>query len=302
MRHNTTSHDVLVIGGAFAGMAAATYLARARRSVCVLDTGKPRNRFAEASHGFLGQDGRAPQEILDTARAQLLGYWNVQVVQQEAVTARRADEGFVVTLASGEEHEARKVILAFGLRDTLQNIPGLEERWGRSVLHCPYCHGIEFSERALGVLYRTPMSVHQALLIAEWGPTTLYLHGEELAAEDAEKLAVRGVQVEPARIAQLVGNGHTLHAAQFADGRERTLEALYVAPRSCLSSPIAQQLGAAIDDGPMGEMIRTDTNRMTTVDGLYAAGDIARAPHSVSWAVADGVTAGTSVHRALVFG
>ena len=296
------THDVIVIGGAFAGLAAATYLARARRSVCVLDTGKPRNRFAEASHGFLGQDGRNPLSILETARAQLLSYWNVEIIQQEAVTARRLGDGFAVTLANGEQHEARKLILAFGLRDTLQDIPGLEQRWGRSVLHCPYCHGIEFSERQLGVLYRTPMSVHQAMLIAEWGPTTLYLHGEELAAEDAEKLAARGVCVEQARIAGLAGEGHALETIQLHDGRERALEALYVAPQSCLSSPIARHLGAVIDDGPMGEMIRTDNNRMTTIDGVYAAGDIARAPHSVSWAVADGVTAGTAAHRALVFG
>lgn len=296
------THDVIVIGGAFAGLTAATYLARARRSVCVLDTGKPRNRFAEASHGFLGQDGRDPMSILETARTQLLGYWNVEIVPQEAVTAYRLDDGFAVTLANGERHEARKLILAFGLRDTLPNIPGLEARWGRSVLHCPYCHGIEFSERQLGVLYRTPMSVHQAMLIAEWGPTTLYLHGAELSAEDTEKLVARGVNVEPARIVGLAGEGHALESIQLHDGRARALEALYVAPQSCLSSPIARQLGAVIDEGPMGEMIRTDNNKMTTIDGVYAAGDIARAPHSVSWAVADGVTAGTAAHRALVFG
>ncbi|HEY0928875.1 MAG TPA: NAD(P)/FAD-dependent oxidoreductase [Gemmatimonas sp.] len=302
MSNNTRPIDVIVVGGGFAGLAAATYLARARRKVLVLDTGKPRNRFAHASHGFLGQDGRNPMDILADARAQLLSYWNVQVLHDEATSARPTDNGFAVTLASGQEQVASKLLLAFGLHDTLDNIPGLQERWGRSVLHCPYCHGIEFSDRPLGVLYRTPMSAHQALLIAEWGPTTLYLNGATLEAEDAEKLAARGVAVEPARVTRLVGEDDALLAIELEGERHRAIEALYVAPQSTLSSPLAMQLGLGIDDGPMGEMIRTDNHRMTTLDGVYAAGDIARAPHSVSWAVADGVTAGTSIHRNLVFG
>lgn len=180
--------------------------------------------------------------------------------------------------------------------------PGLQERWGKTVLHCPYCHGIEFSDRRLGVLYRTPMSVHQAYLIAEWGPTTLYLNGAELDAESAETLAGRGVAVEAAKVESLEGEHLGLSAIALEDGRKSAIEALYIAPQSCLSSPMAEKLGAEIEEGLMGPLIRTDADKMTSVPGLYAAGDIARAPHSVSWAVADGVTAGTSAHRALVFG
>lgn len=295
-------HDVIIVGGGFAGLAAATYLARARRSVAILDTGKPRNRFAEASHGFLGQDGRNPRQILADARAQLLAYSTVKLIDAKANAARAQDGGFTVTLASGEEIDARKLILAFGLRDELPELPGLQERWGKTVLHCPYCHGIEFSDQELGVLYRVPMSVHQASLIAEWGPTTLYLNGAELPEEDKAALAARGVRVEPAPIAGLVGEGRGLSAVELADGRRSAVAALYVAPQSCLSSPLAQQLGAEIDQSPLGEIILTNQDRMTSIPGLYAAGDIARMPHSVSWAVADGVTAGTSAHRALVFG
>ncbi|NYZ15781.1 NAD(P)/FAD-dependent oxidoreductase [Azospirillum sp. RWY-5-1] len=296
-------HDAVVVGGAFAGLAAATYLARARRSVCVIDARRPRNRFANASHGFLGFDGSDPRSILAKARDQLAAYPTARLIEGEAIAARCDGDGFSVTLSGGgEAMSARKLILAFGLRDQLERIPGLAERWGRTVLHCPYCHGFEFSGRSLGVLYRAPMSVHQACLVAEWGPTTLFLNGAELDPGSAAALAGRGVAVEPGTLSRLVGEGHALSAVAFEDGRERPVEALYVAPRSCLSSPIAEQLGAAIDEGPLGPMIRTDADRMTTVPGLYAAGDIARAPHSVSWAVADGVTAGTSAHRALVFG
>ena len=295
-------HDAIIVGGSFAGLAAATYLARARRSVRVLDTGEPRNRFADESHGFLGHDGSDPRHILATARKQLLAYPTVELIDDKAEMAQTNDAGFSVSLANGEVIEAPKLILAFGLRDELPVLPGLQERWGKTVLHCPYCHGIEFSDQELGVLYRVPMSVHQASLIAEWGPTTMYLNGAELTEHDAATLAARGVRVEPAPVAGLIGERSALSEIELEDGRRRPIAALYVAPRSCFSSPLAEQLGAEIDEGPLGPMIRTDADRMTSVSGLYAAGDIARMPHSVSWAVADGVTAGTSAHRALVFG
>ena len=294
-------HDAIIVGGGFAGLAAATYLARARRNVRILDTGKPRNRFAEASHGFLGQDGSNPAEILAIARAQLQAYDSVELTDARASKARVIEDGFAVSLADGEEITARKLILAFGLHDELPDLPGMQERWGKTVLHCPYCHGFEFRDRQLGVLYRTPMSVHQAQLITEWGPTTLYLNGAELSGDDGAQLQARGVRIEPAPVLGLLGKGTDLSAVELDDGRSSAVSALYIAPRSCLNSPVAEQLGARIDDGPMGPIIHTDGDKLTTVPGLYAAGDIARAPHSVSWAVADGVTAGTSAHRALVF-
>lgn len=295
-------HDAIIVGGGFAGIAAATYLARARRNVRILDIGKPRNRFAEASYGFLGQDGSNPAEILATARAQLQAYDSVELTDARASEARVIDDGFAVSLADGEEITARKLILAFGLHDELPDLPGMQERWGKTVLHCPYCHGFEFRDRQLGVLYRMPMSVHQAQLITEWGPTTLYLNGAELSGNEAAQLHARGVRIEPAPVLGLAGEGTGLSAIELADGRSSAVSALYIAPRSCLNSPVAEQLGARIDESPMGPIIHTDGDKMTTVPGLYAAGDIARAPHSVSWAVADGVTAGTSAHRALVFG
>lgn len=294
--------DAIIVGGGFAGLAAATYLARARRNVVVIDTRQPRNRFTDASHGFLGHDGSDPQQILATARRQVMVYPTVRMIDGEATGAGVADDRFCVTLGNGEALATRKVILAFGLRDALPPIPGIQERWGKTVLHCPYCHGIEFSDRQLGVLYRTPMSVHQASIVAEWGPVTLYLNGHELDAEGAELMAQRGVRVEAAKVTGLEGERTALSSVVLDDGRRSAVDALYIAPQSCLSSPLAEQLGVVIEEGPMGPMIRTDAEKMTTVPGVYAAGDIARAPHSVSWAVADGVTAGTSAHRALVFG
>ncbi|HEU4521431.1 MAG TPA: NAD(P)/FAD-dependent oxidoreductase, partial [Thermoanaerobaculia bacterium] len=136
-------HDVIIIGGSFAGLSAAMYIARGRRSVCVIDTGAPRNRFAQHSHGFFGQDGSEPGAMLVTARTQVAAYPTVSFIDGKAVKAERTAHGFSVTLATGETLESTKVVLAYGVSDELPSIPGLAERWGKSVLHCPYCHGFE---------------------------------------------------------------------------------------------------------------------------------------------------------------
>lgn len=291
--------DAIIVGGSFAGMSAATYIARGMRSVCVIDTGSPRNRFAEASHGFFGQDGSNPRAMIAQARAQLAAYPQVTIVAGEATDAR-AGEHFTVTLKSGESLAAARLVLAYGISDVLPDLPGLAQRWGKSVLHCPYCHGYEFADHKLGVLAVSPSSAHQAMLIAEWGPTTLYLNGGAMPDEaTCARLAQRGVEIEPAALAALLGPGETLSGAHLTDGRTVAIDALYLAPRSRLNVPLAERLGCALDEGPFGPVIRTDAAKQTTVTGVYAAGDIARAPHSVSWAVADGVTAGVSVHQSL---
>lgn len=294
--------DAIVIGGSFAGLSAAIQIARARRSVCVIDAGGPRNRFAAAAHGFFGQDGNDPLAMIASARAQVHRYPTVQMITGEANAARAVSSGFEVTVTDGETLMATKLVLAFGVADVLPELPGLAERWGKSVLHCPYCHGFEYAEKRLGVLYSTPMSAHQALLIAEWGPTTLYLNGNETLGEEAQaKLAQRGVMIEPARIDALQGENGGLSSLLLADGRDAPIDALYVAPSSRLNSPIADQLGCAMSDSPHGPVIHTDEKKQTTVPGVYAAGDIARAPHNASWAAADGVTAGVFLHQSLVF-
>ena len=293
--------DAIVVGGSFAGLSAATYIARGCRSVCVIDAGSPRNRFAAASHGFFGEDGSDPREMIQRARVQLARYPQVTFREGEAVDAR-SGRNFSVVLANGDMVEAARLVLAYGISDILPELPGLAERWGKSVLHCPYCHGYEFAERRLGVLMVSPMSAHQALLIAEWGPTTLYLNGGQAPDGPVEAdLLRKGVRIEPAPLAALLGDGDALAGVQFEDGRTAPIDVLYLAPRSCLNSPLAERLGCALDDGPFGPVVRTDATKMTTVAGVYAAGDIARAPHSVSWAAADGVTAGMSAHRSLAF-
>ncbi|MBD8641595.1 NAD(P)/FAD-dependent oxidoreductase [Sphingomonas sp. CFBP 13733] len=295
-------HDAIVIGGSFAGLSAAIHIARARRSVCVIDAGLPRNRFSDASHGFFGQDGGEPLAMIAEASAQLQRYPTVLTMSGAAVGASAIPGGFEVELAHGVTITAAKLVLAFGISDVLPEISGLTERWGKSALHCPYCHGFEYAGQRLGVLQTMPMSAHQALLIADWGPTTLYLNGGDLPdIETQAKLARRGVLIEPAQIARLQGWEDHLSSLLLDDGREVAIDALYLAPRTTLNSPIAEQLGCDLDDGPLGPVIRTDAAKLTSVPGVYAAGDAARVPHNATWAAADGVTAGVSLHQALVF-
>lgn len=295
-------HDAIIIGGSFAGLSAAMYLARGRRRVCIIDTGSPRNRFAAHSHGFFAQDGSEPGAMLATARSQVGAYPTATFVEGRAVGAAVEPKGFSVKLATGEVLESARLVLAFGISDELPAIPGLAERWGKSVLHCPYCHGFEFSGRRLGVLNLSPMSIHQAMLIAEWGPTTLYLNGAPEPDDDAlAQLRERGVRIEPAPVRALHGEGAQLSEIELADGRTSGADALYLGPRTRLNSGIAQQLGCELEEGPLGSVIRTDPQKMTTVSGVYAAGDITRFAHNATWASADGVTAGVALHRSLVF-
>jgi thioredoxin reductase len=295
-------HDVVIIGGSFAGLSAAMYIARARRSVCVIDAGSPRNRFALQSHGFFAQDGSEPGAMLATARLQVAAYPTVTLIEGKAIKAAKAPHGFSVTLATGEVVESARLVLAFGISDELPSIPGLAERWGKSVLHCPYCHGFEFSGRPLGVLSVSPRSIHQAALIADWGPTTLYLNGgPEPDDESLSRLRNRRVAIEPVPVRALHGKGMELSAIELVDGRMSRVDALYVGPRTRLNSDIARQLGCELDEDTFGQIIRTDPQKMTTVPGVYAAGDITSSAHNVTWASADGVTAGTAAHQSLVF-
>ena len=168
--------DVAIVGGSYAGLSAALQLARARRSVVVVDAGARRNRFAESSHGFLSRDGEAPAAIAAHGREQLLAYPNVRFVEGTADTARRDGANLVVSV-QGEKIVARRLILATGVVDELPSIPGLQERWGRAVFHCPYCHGYELGQGRIGVLATGEASFHQAMMLPDWGPTTLFANG-----------------------------------------------------------------------------------------------------------------------------
>lgn len=296
------SYDVIVVGGSFAGLSAAMQLARARRRVLVIDAGRPRNRFTHASHGFMGQDGRTPAQIVETATAQVLAYPTAELRRDEAVEARPAERGFEVGLASGGRVNASRLVLATGVVDELPDLPGLRERWGKSVLHCPYCHGFEVAGRRLGVLANSDANVHQALLLPDWSDdVTLFTNGTfEPTDAHRESLARRGVRLEARRVTALAGDGEALLGVRLAGSDDVVrVDALFTSSRTRMASPLAEQLGCAFDDGQFGPYIRTTDRRETTVPGVFAAGDAARASHNATWASSDGVTAGIAAHQSL---
>lgn len=296
------THDVIVVGGSFAGLSAAMQLARARRTVLVIDAGRPRNRFSPASHGFLGQDGNPPLEIMATGRRELLAYPSVSFIDGEVVSAKAAPGGFDLGLGDGRVFAGRRLVLATGVRDELAAIEGLWPRWGCSVIHCPYCHGYEVSGHALGVIASGPMAIHQALLVTDWGTVTYFSQGVfEPNAEQMTKLAVRGIAIERAPVVELLGAVPELDGALLDDGRVIALSAVFVQPKAHLVGSLAAQLGCESDDTPMGQVIRIDDRKQTTVKGVYAAGDAASPMWNATLAAAAGLGAGVCAHQSLVF-
>lgn len=291
-------HDVIIIGGSYAGMAAALQLLRARKKVLVIDAGERRNRFASHSHGFLGQDGRDPAEIASSARAQLEAYPSLTWIQGRAEAVAGQVDDFTVTTTDGQAHASRRILLATGVADQLPAVAGLAERWGQSVFHCPYCHGYELDQGRIGIVATGAVSAHQAELLTEWGEVTLLLNGAfELADDVRDTLEGRGVAIEHTPIDRIEGVADVL----LADGRVLPFAGLFTAPRCAPSSGVAAAAGCALEDGPMGTQIVTDAENKTSVRGIFACGDVARAPHSVSLAVGHGAMAGIQVHRSLIW-
>ncbi|MFU8864285.1 MAG: NAD(P)/FAD-dependent oxidoreductase [Rhodobacterales bacterium] len=294
--------DVVIIGGSFAGLSAAMQLARARKAVLVLDTGQPRNRFAATSHGFPGQDGQRPEVIRAGLRAELAAYPTVTFRDAEATTVTRDGAGFRIQLADGGQITARRIILAYGVRDTLPDLPGLRERWGVSVLHCPYCHGYELNGQAVGVLARDESSLHQAMILPDWGQTVLFTQALFTpSSEQAVELGRRGVSVETSPVVALIGDSPALEAVQLQDGRRIPLAGLFLAPLTAPASDLADQLGCAVKDGPTGPYLAVDVMQATSVAGVFAAGDLASPMPNATLAAAAGVMAGGAAHRSLIF-
>ncbi|AMN80449.1 NAD(P)/FAD-dependent oxidoreductase [Pseudomonas azotoformans] len=288
-------YDVIIVGGSYAGLSAGLQLARARRQVLVIDSGQRRNRFAATSHGFLGQDGQAPEMIAAEGRSQLMEYPTVTWVQDRVVQAK----GCSVRTEYNGAFQAKRLILATGVVDELPTIEGLQERWGKHVFHCPYCHGYELDQGRIGVLATSPLAMHHALMLPDWGTTTLFTNGVFTPdAEQQAQLDRRGVSVENAAVRRISGERADL---ELDDGRVFNLDGIFTMSRTRIS-PLAEQLGCELADGPTGPYLHTNDMRQTSVPGVFACGDTSLAAGSVALAVAEGVRAGVGVHFSLING
>lgn len=290
-----TVFDGIIVGGSYAGLSAAMALGRSLRQVLIIDANQPCNRFAPHSHNFITQDGQPPAAISQAAKAQVLAYPTVQWLQGLAVAARGEDGAFEVEVATGEVYKAKKLLFATGLRDVLPDMEGLEACWGKSVIHCPYCHGYEVKGVPTGILANGEEVYDFARLISNWtDKLTIYSNGP--AQFDRQQLPV-GVQVEERPVQALLHQEGQLEAVLLEGGSNSPLEALYFRPAFEQHCALPEELGCALTE--MGH-VEVDAFQQTTVAGILAAGDCTTPFRAVSVATAQGTKAGAFLNHQLI--
>ena len=278
-------------------------LARARRSVLVIDSGHPRNAPASGVHGLLGLDGTPPGELLERGRAEVRRYGG-EVLSDEVVTAAKDGAGFQVTLAGGGTVGARRLLVTTGLVDALPDVPGVRERWGKDVLHCPYCHGWEVRDSAIGVLATDSRALHLTQLFRQWSDDIVLFCNEQAppGGEEAEKLAARGIRVVEGEVTALEIAGDRLVGVRLKDGSVVARDALAVSTRMVARAGFLSSLGLHPEEHPsgMGEHIRVDATGRTEVAGVWAAGNVADIAAQVGAAAAQGAFAAAQINFDLV--
>ncbi|MGY1638818.1 NAD(P)/FAD-dependent oxidoreductase [Geodermatophilus sp. SYSU D00742] len=301
-----TQVDVVVVGGGAAGLAGAVALLRARRTVLVVDAGQPRNAPAEGVHNYLTREDTPPTELLAAGRAEVEAYGGT-VVPRAATAIERRDGGFRVLLDDGTAVAGRRVLVATGLVDELPDVPGVAQLWGSDVLHCPYCHGWEVRDQALGVLGDGPMAVHQALMWRQWSDdVVLFLHrAPEPTADEREQLAARGVRVVEGEVSALDRTGGRMAGVRLASGEVVPRTALVVAPRFTARADLLAPLGLVaepleVDGHVVGSRIPAGPTGATAVPGLWVAGNVADLHAKVVSSAASGVDAGAAVNADLI--
>ena len=292
-----SEHDVIVIGGGAAGLSAALVLARARRRVLVVDAGEPRNSPAARVHGFLSRDGLPPRELLAAGRAEVEGYGG-RIVRATVVDVRATSGGGLeAVLHDGSCARARRLLVATGLRDELPPVRGLRERFGRDVLHCPYCHGYEVRDRRLGVLGGGASSLHQVQLVRQWARDVVFFPaGTVLTPDQREQLTARAIGVVEGAVTGLVVADDVLTGVEVDGSRVVARDAVFVAPRFVPNTDLLARLGATLD--PQGWVV-TDGGR-TSVPGVWVAGNAGNPRAQVITAAGEGSAAAIALHADLV--
>lgn len=297
-------YDVIIIGGGAAGLAAAVALARARRHILVVDAGNPRNAPAEHAHNYLGLEGIPPLELLEKGRREAQSY-GAEIRQGSVVATSGAIGHFTVDLDDKTKISARRLIVTTGLTDELPDIPGILQRWGREVLHCPYCHGWEVRESTVGII-GSSFGVHQALMWRQWTDSiVLFTQDHEPNDEEYEKLAARGISVVTDKIAEIVVENDVLSGVKLLSDNTIDVQAVVVKPNFAANGEILKSLGLETTDVAMGEhvmgsAISTDPTGATSVAGVFAAGNVTAITDTLIAAAAAGGRTGGAVNQSLI--
>jgi thioredoxin reductase len=289
---HTDTYDVAIVGGGAAGLSAALVLGRARRRVAVIDAGEPRNSPAAHMHGFLSRDGLPPNDLLRLGREEAAGY-GVEFVPAHVASV---DPGFTITLADGSTLAARRLLIATGATDELPPVPGAQARWGRDLLHCPYCHGWEVRDRPLGVLHTGSGSVEYAHLVRQWSDDLVFFPGlHRLASTEHEQLEAHGIRIVDGAVRQLIVEDDRLTGVVLSDGRIVERSALFFRPN--LRARGTALIACALDDFGF---ILVDAAGRTSTAGVWAAGNVANPRAQVITAAGEGSAAAISINADLV--
>ncbi|WP_379086911.1 NAD(P)/FAD-dependent oxidoreductase [Pedobacter sp. UC225_65] len=290
--------DAIIIGGSYAGLSAAMALGRSLRNVLVIDNGKPCNQQTPHSHNFLTRDGETPAHLAAIAKAQVLVYPTIQYLDDTVINAHQIENGFKVDTFN-ETFQAKKLILATGVKDILPNIKGFAECWGISVLHCPYCHGYEVRSKATGIIANGEMGYEFIKLISNWTEDlTLFTNGPiELDQLSQQKLASKKINIVDKEIEELIHSSGLVSHIRFKDGSQQKIEAIYARSVTQQYTSIAADLNC---DHTQDGYIAVSNLQQTSVYGVYAIGDSTTMMRSVSNAVATGAIAGATLNRELI--
>jgi thioredoxin reductase len=305
------AYDVAVIGGGAAGLSGALALARSRRSVLVLDDGQPRNAPAAHVHNYLSRDGTPPQELLAIGRAEVASYGGqfvaARVVGVERLDAPVESARFRLRLDDGRSVLARRLLVASGVVDKLPTVPGVAERWGRDVIHCPFCHGWEVRDQALGILATGPMAVHSAMMFRQLSAdVVLFQHTlPALAAEQVEQLAAREIAIIAGEVTALEVRDDRLVGVRLHSGQVVPRQALVVASELVVRSELLGELGLeptalTVGGHTLGSYVAGDGSGATSVAGVWVAGNVAEPMGQVIGAAAAGLKAGAAINADLI--
>lgn len=295
---NQPSYDVIVIGGGAGGLNAALVLARARRTVAVVDSGESRNAPSAHMHSFLSRDGVPPLTVLEAGRAEVARYGVVRIDGRADQVEAAETGGYVVRLEGGATLDARHVVLATGLRDELPEIPGVRAMWGADVHFCPYCHGYEVRDRPIVVLGVHPASPGQALLLRQWSPHIVYVpHSRPLTDEERERMDARGVEVVEGPVSTLLSKDGRLHTVELADGRTVECAGVFLFPAMTPNDGAFDGLGCEKDE--RGWLV-TDRSGRTSRPGLWAVGNVTDSRAQAVTAAGMGAAAAFALNHDLV--
>ncbi|QTG82151.1 NAD(P)/FAD-dependent oxidoreductase [Arthrobacter crystallopoietes] len=301
-------YDVVIVGGGAAGLGAALTLARARRSVLIIDSGEARNAPAGHVHNYLGREGTPPDELYAIGREEVVGY-GAEIIPGTVTTAHKEDDGgFRVGIDGGRSARGRRLLVTTGLVDGLPAIEGLADRWGRDVLHCPYCHGWEVCDQAIGVIaLNIGPAMHQALLWRQWtDDVTLFLHTAEApSSEQREQLEARGITVVTGEVAAVEADADVLTGVRLKSGEVIARQAVAVMTRMDARAGFLDDLGMETAEQNFGDLVvgtfvASEPTGATSVPGVYVAGNVTNLMAQVIVAAAAGVNTGAMINADLM--